>query len=168
LRSGGVGDVSIRAATPEDHGWIRTLLFERWGSEAVVAHETLFRPLELPGLVAMEGGEPIGLVTYHVNGDACEIVTIDSLDGGRGVGTALVDSTEEVARKAGCRRLWLITTNDNRTAIRFYERRGFRLAAVREGAIDRARKLKPEIPLLGQDGIPIRDELEYERLVDGS
>ena len=84
---------------------------------------------------------------------------------GIGVGSALVSTLEDAARAAGCRRLWLITTNDNLEALRFYQRRGFVLAALHPGAIEASRRLKPVIPLVGHDGIPIRDELELERLL---
>jgi ribosomal protein S18 acetylase RimI-like enzyme len=56
----------------------------------------------------------------------------------------------------------LITTNDNTHALRFYQRRGFVLSALHRGAIRRSRQLKPEIPLAGFGGIPIRDELELQ------
>jgi hypothetical protein len=81
---------------------------------------------------------------------------------GQGVGTALIEAVKVAAIEAGCRRLWLMTTNDNLHALGFYQRRGFRLVAVYPGAVDAARLLKPEIPLLGNDGIPIRDEIELE------
>jgi GNAT superfamily N-acetyltransferase len=138
------------------------LIGERWGADTVAAHGRLYRPADLPGFVALEGDEPIGLLTYRVEGDACEIVTIDSLVEGRGAGTALLAAVADGARRAGCRRLWLITTNDNLPALRFYEKRGFSLAAVHRGAVAESRKLKPEIPLLGLGGVPIRDELELE------
>jgi RimJ/RimL family protein N-acetyltransferase len=69
---------------------------------------------------------------------------------------------KEVARQHGCQRVWLITTNDNLNALRFYQKRGFELVAVHRRAIDEARKIKPEIPLIGEYGIPIRDEIELE------
>ena len=103
-----------------------------------------------------------GLVTFHIAGDACEIVTLDSLHPGQGIGTALIEAVKAAAGAAGCRRLWLITTNDNLHALGFYQKRGFRLVAVHPGAVDDSRKLKPEIPLIGNDGIPIRDEIELE------
>ena len=66
-------------------------------------------------------------------------------------------------RPSGARRLWLITTNDNVDALRFYQRRGFRLVRVHAGAVDRSRAaLKPGIPEAGDHGIPLRDELELE------
>lgn len=68
-----------------------------------------------------------------------------------------------MARRAGCTRLWLVTTNDNLDALRFYQRRGFRLSRLRPGAVDLSRQtLKPEIPEVGTFGIAIRDELELE------
>jgi ribosomal protein S18 acetylase RimI-like enzyme len=102
----------------------------------------------------------VGLLTYAVRGEACEIVTLNSWAEGLGVGTALLAAARETARAAGCRRLWLVTTNDNLPALRFYQRRGFRLVAVHAGAVDEARKIKPQIPVIGLDGIPLRDELE--------
>ena len=68
----------------------------------------------------------------------------------------------QAAREAGCGRVWLITTNDNLRALRFYQRRGFRLVAVHPDALERSRELKPSIPEIGLDGIPLRDELELE------
>ena len=135
---------------------------EHWGAEIVVAHGTLYHPAELPGFVAELDGKAAGLVTFHIAGDACEIVTLDSLHPGQGIGTALIEAVKAAAGAAGCRRLWLITTNDNLHALGFYQKRGFRLVAVHPGAVNEARKLKPEIPLIGNDGIPIRDEIELE------
>jgi len=82
-----------------------------------------------------------------------------------GVGTALLDDVKATAKSAGCRRLWLVTTNDNLAAMRFYEKRGFHFAAIHPNAIEVSRKVKPEIPILGLDGIPIRDEIELEILL---
>ena len=105
-----------------------------------------------------DDGRPVGLLTFIVEGDECEIVTIDAFEEGRGVGATLIDSVKGL----GHERLWLITTNDNSRAQRFYERVGFRLVGVHQGAVERSRELKREIPLVSADGTPIRDELEYE------
>lgn len=67
------------------------------------------------------------------------------------------------SRVADCDRIWLVTTNDNLDALRFYQRRGFSLCALRPGAVDDARHtLKPSISRTGAYGIPLRDELELE------
>jgi hypothetical protein len=55
--------------------------------------------------------------------------------------------------------LWLVTTNDNLRALRTYQRQGFVLTELRSGEVSRARLLKPAIPLIGQNEIPMRDEL---------
>lgn len=154
--------MNVRALTPADRDWVARHVTEHWGTEIVAVHGTCYHPAELPGCIAEMDGQPVGLITYHIAGDECEIVTLDSLAEGRGIGTALIEVVKAEAIAADCRRLWLITTNDNLRALGFYQKRGFRLVAIYPGAMDAARKLKPEIPLLGNAGIPIRDELELE------
>jgi len=154
--------LNIRSLSPADCDWVKRHIAEHWGAEIVVAHGTIYHPAALPGFVAEMAGEVAGLVTFHIAGGACEIVTLDSLRPDQGIGTALIEAVKAAADAAGCRRLWLITTNDNLHALGFYQKRGFRLAAVHPGAVNESRKLKPEIPLIGNDGIPIRDEIELE------
>ena len=72
-------------------------------------------------------------------------------------------SVAEVAREAGCTRLWLVTTNDNDRALGFYRAQGFDVVAVHDGAVDASRRLKPSIPLVNGAGVPIEDEIEMER-----
>jgi GNAT superfamily N-acetyltransferase len=117
-----------------------------------------------PALVAEDAGGLAGILTYVVDGDRCEILTLHAVEQWLGAGSALVEEVERVARAAGCRQLWLITTNDNVDGLRFYQRRGFRLAELHPGAVDRSRAtLKPEIPEIGDYGIPLRDELELQK-----
>jgi GNAT superfamily N-acetyltransferase len=158
-----VSEVRVRPIDAGDAAWARELLAAHLGSDIVAGHGELLRPLELPGLVAELDGEPAGLLTYRIDERGCEIVTIHSAPEGAGAGSALLAAVTEEALAAGCRRLWVMTTNDNLRALRFYQRRGFRLAALRSGAVDEARRtLKPEISEIGDDGIPIRDELDLE------
>ena len=152
----------VRPLMPADRQWVTGRIVGSWGAEYVVIHEKIYYPAELPGFVAQAGSEIAGLLTYLIEGAACEVVTLDSWCEGRGVGTALIEAVKISARKAGCQRLWLITTNDNTHALRFYQKRGFTLADIHFNAVAKARLLKPEIPLTGADGIPIRDELELE------
>ena len=158
--------VTIRTLDAEDRGWVREFMVDRWGAPTVVGHGEVYEPERLPGLAAYAGDVLVGLLTYRIAGGACEVVTLDSLREGIGVGTALIAAVAAAARAAGCARLWLITTNDNLGALRFYQKRGFALVAVHRGAVDRARALKPEIPLIGNDGIPLRDEIELEMPLD--
>jgi len=140
-------------------------MIEEWGSETAVAHGEAFRPAELPGFVAEADGEHVGLLTYHIDGNDCEIVTLNSWREGCGVGSALIEAAGQAARRGKCRRLWLVTTNDNLHALRFYQKRGFTICAIRVNAVAESRKIKPEIPLFGNDNIPIRDEIELEILL---
>jgi ribosomal protein S18 acetylase RimI-like enzyme len=136
-----------------------------WGSEVVAVHGTMFRPAELAGFVAERAGRLIGLLSYDIAGDMLEIVTLNAIERRVGIGTMLVDAAIGVARRSGCREIRLTTTNDNIDALRFYQRRGFRLAELRPGAVDRARREKPEIPRTGEYGIPLRDEIDLMLLV---
>jgi len=153
---------ALRSLQPVDSAWVARHVAEQWGSEIAVAHGAIYRPAELPGFVAEDEGEVVGLLTYHVEGSMCEIGTLDSQREGRGISVALIEAVKVAARQAGCRRLWLITTNDNTHALRFYQKRGFCLVAVHRDAVAASRAIKPEIPLIGNDGIPIRDEVELE------
>jgi GNAT superfamily N-acetyltransferase len=129
----------------------------------VVSRGRIHDPSVLPGFAALAGDDLVGVATYRIDGRECELVTIDALVEGAGIGTALVEAVAGAAREHGCTRLWLITTNDNLRALRFYQRRGFRLAALHRDALETSRRLKPSIPETGLDGIPLRDELELER-----
>jgi ribosomal protein S18 acetylase RimI-like enzyme len=155
----------VRPLDKDDRAWVAGLLKEAWAGPVVVSRGKLHRADRLPGFVAVEENRPAGLITCRIDGKECEIVTMNSLDEGKGIGTALIEAVKDAAARAGCRRLWLITTNDNTKALRFYQKRGFSLAAVHRNAVEASRKLKPEIPLTGNDGIPIRDEIEMELLL---
>ena len=155
-------DFTLRPITDADRDWVARFAAEHWGSDLIVSHGDLYYISHLPGFMAEAGGVPVGLITYIIKDEQCEVGSLDSLREGLGIGTALIDTVKSVSRQAGCKRLFLITTNDNVDALRFYQRRGFVLAALRKGAINESRKIKPEIPLVGNYGIPIRDELELE------
>ena len=160
-----MGDFEIVANDDEHRGWARRIIAEHWGSVIVITRGNVHDTSCLPGFVAVRNGRPVGLVTYRVNQGECELVTLDSLAEGLGIGTALVEAVKSAARASGCRRVWLITTNDNLKALGFYQKRGMTLVAVHRNAIEEARRLKPEIPVVGIDGIPIRDEIELEYLL---
>jgi len=160
-----LSEFTLRPLTISDRDWVARRITESWGAETVVAHDEIYRPAELPGFAAMFEDEIAGLLTFHIQGKACEIVTLDSWREGLGVGSALIEAATQAARRVGCRRLWLITTNDNTHALRFYQKRGFVIAAIHVNALEKARRLKPEIPLIGEDGIPLRDEIELEMIL---
>lgn len=143
-------------------GWLTTQL---WGAAEVVVHDAAFYPAALPGFIAERAGRIAGLLTYDVRAGVLEIVTINALDQHAGIGTLLIEAIRGEAKRRGCTEIMLTTTNDNIGALRFYQRRGFRLAALRPGAVDRSRVRKPEIPRTGDYGIPLRDEIDLTSAV---
>jgi len=153
----------VRPTTDADRAWIAERSQEIFNGVVVISRGVAHRPADLPGFVAWRGGERVGLATYLPEGKVCELVTIDALVEQQGVGTALLAAVEGAAREAGCRALWLVTTNDNLGALRFYQRRGFALAELHVGALERSRELKPAIPRVGDFGIPMNDELLLEK-----
>jgi ribosomal protein S18 acetylase RimI-like enzyme len=154
--------VEVRPLTDGDREWVAPLIVERWGSSFVVGRGRTWTPADLPGFAAFDSGRAVGLVTYEIEDDACEIVTIDAFVEGVGIGTALLEAVTETARSRGCSRMQLVTTNNNLTALAFYQKRGFRLVRLVPGALDEARKVKPTIPLVDSQGRAIRDELQLE------
>lgn len=155
--------VTVRPMTAEDAGWADRLLSGYQGTRMTARLGELLDPLEMPGLVAEVGGSPVGLLTYQAKDDEMETLTLHAQASGRGAGSALLSGAVEEARQRGAHRLWLVTTNDNLHAIRFYLRRGMHVARVHEGAVDRDRELKPEMSRVnGENGIPMRDLVEFE------
>jgi DNA-3-methyladenine glycosylase I len=161
-------DIIIQPLNMTDREWVSEFILELWGSNKVVSRGVVYYPQDLPGFVAMYDGEKVGLVTYNITGVSCEIVTINSIRPFSGIGTALIEAIRDIALKFGCKRLWLITTNDNINALRFYQKRGFVLVTIHKNALELSRKLKPEISLIGDHGIPLRDEIELEMMLDGT
>ncbi len=152
----------LRDKLPSDGPALAKVWTGNYGGPTVVSRGHELCPLELSGLVAMENGEMIGAVTWNLVGDQFEVATLDSWRENRGVATALLAAALDVAKQSGAHRAWLITSNDNIRAIRFYQKRGWDLVAVHRNAAVDARKIKPSIPEIGDDGIPVRHEIEFE------
>jgi len=155
-------DLHVRALRDDERAWAAEVVSASW-DETVVSGDREHRPAALSALVAEADGERAGLATYLIEDGACELVTLDALTVGAGIGGALVEALADTARAAGCARLHLVTTNDNLPALRLYQRHGFVLADVRLDGVEASRRRKPQIPATGHAGIPIRDELVLER-----
>jgi|UniRef100_UPI003BA958EB GNAT superfamily N-acetyltransferase len=156
--------VTIREKSEADHGAVVELLTRRWTSPEILIEGELIDGSLLPGFLAEDTeGETAGLVTLIKREREWEILTLDSLTRWSGVGTLLLNAVIGSALEQGIRRLMVRTSNDNLDAFRFYQRRGFRIEKIVTGAIDEERRLRPEIPLLGEYGIPIHDEVVFAR-----
>ncbi len=156
----------ITKVTQKDLVWIQKVFQQEWGDVFVVSGEKIYYPKNLEGFILLEKNEKLGLITFHSNNNEIEIVTLNSFQENLGIGTSLVKSVIEEAKMRKKKRIWLITTNDNIEALKFYQKRGFSLVAIHRGAIDASRKIKPSIPRIGKHAIPISDELELELMLN--
>ena len=154
--------MNIRRLTHDDLPRLRQFWIEHWGGEEMITRGKVYRPEQLEGFVVEDDSEWVGLLTFFIQDGECEVTSLDSLREGQGIGSKLIDQAIEEARTRNCKRFFLITTNDNLNALGFYQRRGFEIANIYRGAIHESRKIKPSIPLIGYNNIPLRDEIELE------
>lgn len=150
----------IRDRSDDDIPWMSALLLQRWNGTIMCIHGEAIDAMALSALVS---GDRKGLATYRIRDGEAELISLDAIEPGQGMGTRLLAALVERLTRQGVRRLWVTTTNDNLAALAFYQKRGFRLQRVRAGALDETRRLKPGIPLIGENGIPIRDEIDLCR-----
>lgn len=152
----------IKPINKNDREWIIDLLTNHWISPKIVSREKIHDATKLPGFIAWQENKPIGLLTYCVENNECEIVTLDSLIENIGIGSSLIDTLKKITSDNRYKRLWCITTNNNQKAIQYYRNRGFKIKKVYKNAMEISRKLKPEIPLVDNNGVSIKDEVELE------
>ena len=152
----------IREIEPTDEGWVRELFTQNWAGDFVVIRGKTYQIEELDGYIAELNNKKAGLITFKVTGREMEITSMNSLVRKKGVGTALVNKVVGLAKTKGLENIRLITTNDNLGALRFWQKSGFRLSRIYPDAMEITRKLKPTLPLIGENGIPLRDEIELE------
>jgi ribosomal protein S18 acetylase RimI-like enzyme len=161
-----MADIRLRACGPDDLAAAEALLDAELGGRRQARLGEVVDVLDAPGLVAWGGNTLAGVATWDGGSPRAELLAmaVARSHQGHGLGARLVEAVVEEAVSAGCSTLFLVTTNDNLDALRLYQRHGFRLTAIRLGAVDEARReLKPTIPTTGQHGIPLHDELVLER-----
>jgi ribosomal protein S18 acetylase RimI-like enzyme len=157
----------IRPLGDGDVDWADAFLDRTLGGRMQARRGELIDALGEAGLVAELDGRSVGLAAWRLEGGGrraeVTVLAVERDARRRGIRRALLDAAVEALRTSGVEYAWLVTTNDNLAALRLYQRFGWRLATLRPGAVDEARRtLKPSIPAIGVDGIPIHDELELE------
>ncbi|MGB5912826.1 MAG: GNAT family N-acetyltransferase [Promethearchaeia archaeon] len=155
--------IHIKLVEEDDRKWVSQIIKEEWSSTGIVTRGRSYDIEKLTGFIAVYKNEKVGLLTYNIENEECEIITLNSLIENIGIGTYLLRSLESFMQSKKVKRIWVITTNDNLDALRFYQKKGFRIKAIYTDAIKESRKLKPEIPILGFYDIEIRDEIELEK-----
>jgi len=141
---------------------LQPILDETWGSPYLAINGKLWDSRTMQGFAAVSGDKVLGYLLYEFHSGLCEIMVLESVAQNIGIATSLIEKIKQTAKSSGVSKIIVQTSNDNTHALRFYQRRGFTMREVRLGALDEARRLKPTIPLIGEEGIPLRDEIEFE------
>ena len=149
-----------------DRPEVAQFIEKHWGSRKMMSCGKVYDADDLEGIIERDQAEMVALLTMRVDTDGLEILSVNSVVAGRRIGTSLILAAIEEARKRACVKVWLATTNDNLRAVALYQRLGFRITEVHVGMVDEARKIKPEIPRVGADGIPVHDELILELQIE--
>ena len=132
------------------------------GYEILISRGKCHKTLDLDGVLAYDNKKIIGLGLFYIKNNECEIVLMQTFNQNKGIGTKIIDKIIYIAQMNKCDRIWLITTNDNINAIKFYQKRGFYIVNIHINAVMESRKIIPQIPLIGDHDIPVRDEIEFE------
>ena len=156
-------DYSIIEINKEIRKQVNNILINEWEATDIIIRGKVVDGTKLDGFVAIDNNNKIiGLVTFIIEKDECEICSLNSFIENKGIGTNLINKVKEYAKQNNCTRLKLITTNDNIRGLEFYQRRGFVFSNIYKNAIENSRKIKPQIPMFADNGLPIRDEIEFE------
>jgi GNAT superfamily N-acetyltransferase len=153
-------EFEIRPVT--DRAFLDELLRLRWSGGALMLRGKIVHPKDVEAIAAYHDGRLAGVATWRLEGPVIYLATLNNITEQRGVGVALLEAIKQLGRQKGSALLRVIVTNDNLNALGFYQRRGFHIIAVHPGAIDTIRGLLPNIPTMGANRIPIRDEIELE------
>ena len=157
----------IQPISEKNRQQVMNFFSQHWGSPQMIISSGTYDCAMLDGYIYIEDSAIIGLVTYVLHADSLEVISLDSIKEGKGIGSRLTAEVEQFAMEHAIPKIELITTNDNLLALKFYQKRGYRITHIISNAVVEARKVKPNIPLIGNDGIPLLDELKLQKeLVD--
>ena len=155
----------IERISSQNRNCINDFIMEHWYTTTMIIRGREIDMTTVDGIVLWDNSQIVGLLTFIVYDHTLEITSLDSLRDKQGLGTLLIEKVVSVAKEMKCKRIVLITTNDNINAICFYQKRGFDMVRLHYNAMEVSRKLKPEIPLIGENDIPLRHEIEFEMIL---
>lgn len=155
----------IKRISEQNRELVNEFIEEQWHTTKMIIRGSEIDMTTVEGLVVLEDDKIIGLITYMFYDDVMEILSLDSLREKQGMGTGLVKKVISIAEESNCKKIVLVTTNDNINALRFYQKRGFDMAHLYRNAVEDSRKMKPQIPLIGENDIPLRHEIEFEMML---
>lgn len=159
--------MEVNKITEKNRNIINDFMINRWYSLKMIIRGKEIDMASVDGFCVLDKYAIVGLITYLINEEnsVMEITSLDSLKENQGIGTILINRVIEEAKKIRCKKIVLITTNDNINALRFYQKRGFDMVHLFHNALEVSRKLKPEIPVIGQNSIPLMHEIEFEMII---
>ena len=157
--------MSIKEITIENREKVVLFFKENWGSTEMVVSTGVYQCDQLDGFIFEDNNQIVGLVTYVLKDNEIEVISLDSLQEGKGIGSSLMEKVEYIAMQKKLHVVSLVTTNDNLNALRFYQKRNYRITSIIPNGVNKARNLKPSIPLIGHDGIPLNDELVLKKIL---
>jgi GNAT superfamily N-acetyltransferase len=155
----------IRSKEPNDSTMLKEIMDKDWGGEPLVVRGEKYYPTILDGLIILGGDKMCGFLSYEIRDHVCEIIAFEIYAQSKGIGTLALNKLKEIAQSKNCNKLYLMTTNDNVDALRFYQKRGFHICGIHLDSVKISRKIKPSIPDIGDHGIPLRDEIDLEMLI---
>ena len=144
---------------------VNQFFIDNWFSTDMCIRGQVIDCTKVDGFLLQEDNKIIGLITYTFFDDICEIISLDSKKEKQSIGSKLLHKVELIAKDNNCKKIRLITTNDNLKALQFYQKRGYYITKVYPNSMEIVRKLKTNIPLIGENGIPLRDEIELEKVL---
>ena len=141
---------------------IKNIFIENWNTDFMVSKSKIHYVDNLESFIYINENQIKGLLTFYIENNEMEIVSLDSFEENLGIGTLLLNKAIEFFMKNSLKKLWLITTNDNLNALKFYQKRNFKICNFHLNTVANSRKIKPSIPKLGYNNIPIEHEIELE------
>jgi N-acetylglutamate synthase-like GNAT family acetyltransferase len=161
-------ELIIREISTNEIPLIQEFIAQYWGGEPLVIRGKKYYIQSLHGILALSNEKIIGFLMYEIQNQACEIIVFEVFDKFKGIGTQMLDKLKSIAQSKNCKKLCLMTTNDNLDALRFYQRRGFHISGIHLDSVKISREIKPAIGLTGDLGIPLRDEIDLEMPLENS
>lgn len=155
----------IEAINKQNRALVIEFFNEHWKSSEMIVSSGRYNCADLPGLIYLEDEKITGLLTYIIMDKTIEIISLDIVIENRGIGTQLMTFMERLAYKNCMFNIRVITTNDNMNALKFYQKLGYRIKGIIPDAVNEARLIKPQIPMVAENGIQILDELVLEKYI---
>lgn len=132
-----------------------------WGSTSIVYSGMVYDLNTLKGIALKNNDIIVSILFYQVINKELNIILLESFVKRKGFGRIILQKIKEISKGNKYKRIIVTTTNDNIDAIKFYQLNEFDIIEVKFNAVDLSRKIKPEIPSVGNYGIKIKHELIF-------